>query len=656
MCGIVGIICGSSSLAIAELSTVIRTMTDVMRHRGPESSGYWVACDKAVALGHRRLAIVDLSPAGHQPMASSSGRWKVVLNGEIYNYRDLANELSIEGVSFTGSSDTEVLVAAIENWGIRAALRKCNGMFALAAWDSEFRELVLARDRMGEKPLYYGLCGGDFVFSSELKALVQHPAWSGVIDKEALQLYLRYGYVPAPNSIYKGIAKLEPGTITTISGDEIAEGRFTGGVVHSYWSLDNCVKVDPVSRKASELIKGLDQQLHETISDQMLADVPLGAFLSGGVDSSVVTAIMQAESSLPINTFTIGFEEQEFNEAGFSKDVAKHLGTDHTELYIQSKEVMDVIGKLPHLYDEPFADSSQLPAHVLCTMAKQHVTVCLSGDGGDELFCGYNRYVHAEKVWNAIKYLPCFARSLLAGVLNAMSPVFFDRIIVILTKVLPSLGSVKTGNSMIKIQKLANVLAAENFEGLYQLLVSYCIDPDAILLGPAEQVYVDPAGLASEWASKLDYMMYRDQLTYLRDDNLVKMDRAAMGVSLEIRLPLLDHRVVEYAWQVPLEFKLRENKSKWLLRQVLYQYVPVKLIERPKMGFSVPMAQWLRGPLRDWGEELLAPTRIILDGLFDATVVARFWREHLDGRRDHSMTLWALLVFQDWYQQNRRIN
>lgn len=650
MCGIAGGVFYSPDKTEVASVAIVKEMTDTLVHRGPDSSGLWSEGGVPVVLGHRRLAIIDLSPLGHQPMVSGSRRWVVVLNGEIYNYKDLYEELKNLGVGFKGEADTEVLLAAIEIWGLKDALERCVGMFAISVFDSVKKELHLARDRMGEKPLFYGFCGDDFLFSSELKAFKKHPDWRGDIDRLSLQEFLRYGYVPTPRSIFEGIKKLEAGTILSIPCDKNRH-KLQGDHIKKtqYWSLHDIANKKAFLKTESELIEGLDEVLHDAVRGQMMADVPLGAFLSGGVDSSLIAAIMQAESHSAIETFTIGFNDTQYNEAEHAKAIAEHLGTRHTELYIDEEQVLGTVDSLASIYDEPFADPSQLPTYILCKMAKKHVTVCLSGDAGDELYQGYNRYLYAEKVWNLIRYLPAVIRGQLAKGLLNLNPKLFDKFVEGLSRVLPILVSVKTGDSMIKLQKIAALMDVGNFEALYTLLLSFNKHPEGVLVKGLREESMNELPLDG-WDSVEEYMMYRDQAHYLQDDNMVKLDRASMAVSLEARVPLLDHRVVEYSWRVPTEFKLRDNKSKWLLREVLYRYVPKDLIERPKMGFSVPIAAWLRGPLREWAEELLDTDKITRQGYFEPDVVNGYWLEHQLGRFDRSMNLWPILIFQSWLE------
>lgn len=630
-------------------NATVRVMANKIAHRGPDDGGVWTDADIGIALAHRRLSILDLSPAGHQPMFSSSGRYVIVFNGEIYNHLDLRKELG--NIEWRGHSDTETLLAGFEAWGVEATLKKTVGMFAVALWDRADRILTLARDRMGEKPLYYGWQGNTFLFGSELKALKAHPAFRGEIDRDALTLFLRHNYIPAPYSIYKGIYKLSPGTWLQIpSGTAMNAARETKP--KAYWSLRNVVdsgQAAPFSGSDTEAVDALEERLKSSIGLQMMADVPLGAFLSGGIDSSTVVALMQAQSNIPVKTFTIGFNEAGYNEAEHAKAVARHLGTDHTELYVSPQEALDVIPRLPSLYDEPFSDSSQVPTFLVSQIARRHVTVSLSGDAGDELFGGYNRYFQGRKIWNKIRIIPRPLRGLAAKMITSVSPQRLDRIAEAFSSVMPS--ELNAGRAGDKLHKLAEIIDKESIEALYKDLVSHWKSPSSVVPGSHEPstVITDK----SQWADLDDFtlrMMYLDTMTYLPDDILAKVDRAAMGVSLETRVPFLDHRVVEFAWKLPLSLKVRQGQGKWILKQVLYKYVPKELIERPKMGFGVPIDAWLRGPLRDWAEELLDENRLRREGFFDPSPIREKWVEHLSGKRNWQYHLWDILMFQAWLE------
>lgn len=655
MCGIAGYLAVSPLKKADELRTTVLRMADALRLRGPDDGGTWVDAEAGIALGHRRLSIIDLSPEGHQPMRSSCGRYVLVFNGEIYNYRDIRHELEQASPGYAatwrGCSDTEVALAAISRWGLDAAVKRFVGMFALALWDRAARTLYLVRDRLGEKPLYYGRMGGSLLFGSELKALRAHPDFKAEINRDALSLYLRHNCVPAPYSIYRGIHKLPPGTLLAISGRDLPIPTPI-----PYWSAGEIAEqgvAEPFAGSDDEARVTLDGLLRDAVRRQMVADVPLGAFLSGGIDSSTVVALMQAQSTRPVRTFTIGFNEADYNEAVHAKAVAAHLGTEHTELYVTPDEALAVISKLPVLYDEPFADSSQIPTFLVSALARRFVTVSLSGDGGDELFAGYNRYFWGRTIWKRLGGMPKSLRATAAAALTAIAPQTWDRALRAAGFLWPSaLGQRTPGD---KIHKLAEVLAAASPEAMYRGLASHWKDPASVVLGASEP----PTALTNprQWPHLPDFtqrMMYLDTVTYLPDDILVKVDRASMGVSLEARVPLLDHRLVEFAWRLPLAMKVRDGQGKWLLRQVLYRYVPKELVERPKTGFGMPIDVWLRGPLRDWAEALLDENRLAGEQFFDPLPIRRKWDEHLSGVRNWQHHLWDVLMFQAWLEQQRR--
>lgn len=646
MCGLLGFFAADIGCAEDVRMRLVR-MADQIVHRGPDDAGYWCDVERGIGLAHRRLSIIDLSPAGHQPMHSSSERYVIAFNGEIYNHLDIRRDLEAKGVgAWRGHSDTETLLSGFDAWGIRQTIERTTGMFALAVWDKVSRVLTLARDRLGEKPLYYGWQGAGaarvFLFGSELKALKEHPAFKAGIDRGALCLLLRHNAIPAPYSIYEGIAKLDPGCILSLSLDQ-PEPK-----ISQYWSLPGVARAGAMKRfsgSAELAVDQLDDLLKDAVRQQMMADVPLGAFLSGGIDSSAVVALMQTQSSQPVKTFTIGFDDAGYNEAAHAKAVARHLGTDHTELYVQPQQARDVIPLLPTLYCEPFSDSSQIPTFLVSQLARQHVTVSLSGDAGDELFAGYNRYQMTGRLWRRLEHIPRPIRSLLAKGITSISPGGWDR----LARFIPGASGYRVFGD--KLHKGASVLASSSVDELYLGLVSHQSRPESWVIGgnepPTKLTGLRPA---LEGLSPVERMMALDAITYLPDDILVKVDRAAMGVSLESRVPFLDHRVVEFAWTLPLDYKLRGGQTKWPLRQVLYRYVPKELIERPKMGFGIPLDVWLRGPLRDWAEALLNEARLKQEGYFNPAPIREKWIEHLSGNRNWSHHLWDVLMFQAWLE------
>lgn len=652
MCGFAGFLGGVASYGQAGDEAMLKRMADTIANRGPDDAGYWSDPDHRVGLGHRRLSIVDLSPAGHQPMPSASSRYVIAFNGEIYNHLLLRQALEAAGQApaWRGHSDTETLLAGFDAWGIQGTVERAIGMFAFSVWDRQTGTLTLGRDRIGEKPLYYGWQGqGDnavFLFGSELKALRAHPAFENNINRGALSLLLRHNYIPAPHSIYTGVAKLHPGSLLTVSLQQ-REPK-----VCSYWSAAHIAEsgvANPFAGSPDQAVDALEALLKDAVRQQMMADVPLGAFLSGGVDSSTVVALMQAQSSRPVKTFSIGFHEEGYNEAEHAKAVARHLGTDHTELYVTAEQAMAVIPRLPSMYDEPFSDSSQIPTFLVSQLARQHVTVSLSGDAGDELFCGYNRYQMTASLWRKLAAAPLPLRRIAARGLTSISPQSWNSLAGAVTGLLPQ--SVRFANTGDKLHKGAGVLASTSSDALYLALVSHWHDPASVVIDghePATLLTDDAPPLAG--LDDVQRMMGLDLLTYLPDDILVKVDRAAMAVSLETRVPFLDHRVVEFAWRLPQAMKLRDGETKWALRQVLYRHVPQALIERPKMGFGVPIADWLRGPLRDWAESLLDEARLRNEGFFNPAPVRRKWEEHLSGRRNWAYQLWDVLMFQSWLE------
>ena len=652
MCGIAGVFDprgrGPDSLAEAT-----GRMTDSLVHRGPDDVGIWVDGAAGVALGHRRLSILDLSPAGHQPMVSSCGRYVTVFNGEIYNHGDIRRELDAcqHGREWRGHSDTETLLEGISAWGLDETLKKCAGMFALALWDRRDRVLSLARDRLGEKPLYYGWANRAFLFGSELKAIRAHSEFSPEVDRDALALYLRHNYVPAPWSIYKNASKLSAGEILSINARAQAPPA-----LRRYWSAREVAArglSDPVGADEHEVVDELERLVKQSVAGQMIADVPVGAFLSGGIDSSTIAALMQAQSARPIKTFSIGFEEEAYNEAQHARRVAKHLGTDHVELYVTPRDALEIVPKLPALYDEPFGDSSQVPTSLMMALARKHVTVALSGDAGDELFGGYNRYCWGHRIWSRINRVPSIVRTAAAGAAQSLSPRAWDKVFSFVNALMP--GRKRYSNPGDKLHKLATMLNAPNPHQIYVGLVSHWARPEALLRAGVEPP--TPVTDHTQWLAPAgfpDQMMYLDLVTYLPDDILVKVDRAAMGVSLETRVPFLDHRVVEFAWKIPWTMKIVGFEGKHVLKQLLFRHVPRELVERPKMGFGVPIDSWLRGPLRDWAESLLAENRLKDEGFFDPEPIRKRWAEHLGGQGAWHYPLWDILMFQAWQEDNAR--
>lgn len=650
MCGFSGIFQAQSS----DLATIVTRMNDALTHRGPDDCGVWVDSDVGLAIGHRRLAIVDLSPAGHQPMHSNCGRFVIAFNGEIYNHMQLRHRLDGESLSphlWRGHSDTEVLLAGLARWGVETTLKSLVGMFAFALWDKQTRTLTFARDRMGEKPLYFGWQGDTLLFGSELKAITANPSFVKRVDRNALALLLRHNCVPAPYSIYKGITKLEPGHYVSLALHNLPAAKTATPL--AYWRVNDAVEsgiANPFQGTPTEAVDLLETQLRASIGQQMLADVPLGAFLSGGVDSSTVVALMQSQSAKPISTFTIGFNEGGYDEAVHAKAVSKHLGTHHTELYIRPEDALSVIPRLPTMYCEPFSDSSQIPTFLVSQLASQQLKVVLSGDGGDELFGGYNRYLSAKSVWSKMQQLPPLVRRASSGLLRSLSPSTWDELFRISRPLLPKRFHISTLGE--KAHKLAKVLPLENGHEFYLQLNSHWSDPARVVIDAEEPktIFTD----SSRWP-KTDsfehWMMALDAQTYMSDDIMVKLDRAAMATSIEGRVPLLDHRVVELAWRMPLDLKIRNGKGKWVLREVLYRHVPKDLIERPKQGFGVPLGEWLRGPLRDWAESLLSETRLREDGYFYPEPIRHMWEEHLESRGNWHSHLWTILMFQAWLDE-----
>ncbi len=648
MCGFAGFLSANAS-QFSE--NVLKNMAQAIRSRGPDNQDYFLDNQHGLGLAHCRLSIVDLSSAGSQPMLSASKRYLIVFNGEIYNHHVLRQQLHQQNpiITWNGHSDTETLLTGFEYWGIRQTLEKSTGMFAFAVWDYQEKQLTLGRDRFGEKPLYYGWQRNTFLFGSELKALKAHPDFNADIDRDALGLFLRHNYIPAPYSIYKNINKLLPGCILTLNFQQRQP------CIENYWSTKLVIERQicrPYKGSYDEAVKQLEQLINQSIHQQMIADVPVGAFLSGGVDSSTVVALMQAQSSRPIKTFTIGFYEKGYNEADYAAQVAQHLGTDHTELYLTGKQAQDIIPLLPEIYCEPFADSSQIPTFLVSRLAREHVTVSLSGDAGDELFAGYGRYALTEKIWRQIANKPALLRHLLASGITTISPESWRLLLSPIKHFLPA----KLANANIgdKLHKGAAILNSDDVGSLYHKLTSYWQSTEAIVLGskPCMTPFNDPQ-LLIKTDNAQQLMMSIDMQCYLPDDILCKVDRAAMAVSLETRVPLLDHHIVEFAWSLPFSYKTHNGQIKSPLKDILFRYVPQKLIDRPKMGFGIPLEQWLRSDMRDWAESLLNEQKLKQQGYFNPVNVKQKWQQHLSGDRNWASQLWSILMFQSWLEYNQ---
>lgn len=649
MCGIAGFFDADAATEASELGAVASMMADRLAHRGPDDAGVWTDERSGMAFAHRRLAIIDLTLEGRQPMTSASGRFVVTFNGEIYNFRALRGELEGHGIRFRSHSDTEVLLEAIEHWGLAGALERVNGMFAMGLWDRNEQTLHLIRDRLGEKPLYYGWVGRNFVFASELKAFRSFPGFQAEVDRGALALLLRHKYIPAPWSIYRGVRKLPPACVLSLRA---RDGVATPEPV-PYWSARRAAERgagEPLDLSIDDAVDQLDSLLRDSVRIRLESDVPLGAFLSGGIDSSTVVALMQAESRWPVRTFTVRLDDQAFDEADHGLAIARRLGTDHVELRVTPTEALDVIPRLPALYDEPFSDSSQIPTFLISQMARRHVTVALSGDGGDELFGGYNRHAWVDDIWRRVGWMPRPARRAGAAAIRKVPPARWDAFFTKTGRVLPKRLRQRVPGD--KMHKLARALEARDAAGMYLSLVSHWPDPTSLVAGA-----IEPPTLVTDrtrWADLPDFtqqMMYLDAVGYLPDDILAKVDRASMGVGLEVRVPLLDHRVFEFAWRLPQSFKVRDGKGKWLLRRVLDRYVPSHLVDRPKAGFGIPLGDWLRGPLRDWAETLLGAGRLRAEGFLDAGPIRTAWAEHLSGKRSRQYELWDVLMFQAWLEE-----
>ncbi|MBL22580.1 MAG: asparagine synthase (glutamine-hydrolyzing) [Rhodospirillaceae bacterium] len=632
MCGIAGLIEDAGQGNQERLEFQAEAMANALHHRGPDSAGVWADGTTGAALGFRRLSIIDLSVAGDQPMRSDDGRYAITFNGEIYNFAAIRSVLSSHGVRFRSQSDTEVLLKACIHWGVERAVGDMVGMFAFALWDNQERKLWVVRDRLGIKPVYFGRAGDRFVFASELKALRTLDDWSPEIDRDAFSLFTQFNYVPAPQTIYKGISKLEPGCMLEYKA---------GGTpkISRYWNIRSQFQQPLLDIGEREAVWQIDKLLSDAVAQRLVSDVPLGALLSGGIDSSTVVALMNRSTQSSVRTFTIGFGDKGYDEAGTAKQIANHIGTDHTEMTLAPKAALDLIANMPETYDEPFADSSALPTYLVSQLARQHVTVALSGDGGDEIFYGYNRYTAAPAIWRRTSWLPQFLRCIGGCAIKTINPTLWDR----LAHMIPEARRPRTPG--VKMHKVGDILGQATEKDAYRSLVSHWSGRSLIKNGRQDEISSWPDGLPNDFAAK---MALQDTCTYLPDDILAKVDRSSMAVGLEVRVPLLDHRIVELMARLPTELKLKDGTPKYLLRQVLRQYVPETLFERPKMGFAVPLDQWLRGPLRDWAEDLLDERRLADEGWFEPKRVRRLWRRHLKGAGNNQETLWGVLMAQAW--------
>jgi asparagine synthase (glutamine-hydrolysing) len=656
MCGIAGILTSSSPSR-----ELLQQMAGKLAHRGPDDEGIWLDPDAGIGLVNRRLAVIDLSPAGHQPILSSDGRFALTFNGEIYNHGDLRAELEGAGGApdggWRGHSDTEVLVEAISLWGLQPTVERCVGQFAFALWDRREPRLSLVRDRFGEKPLYYGWAGGDFLFGSELKAIRIHPKFAGEIDRRALRLFAARTYIPAPLSIYRGISKLQPGCILELSSDAEppteapAPGYSSNGLsLTRYWSYRDVLRAgldDPI-KDEKYVIDELERLLARAVESQSLTDVPVGAFLSGGIDSSAIVALYQKYSAQPVRTFTIGFAEQAFNEADHARAAARHFGTEHHEQVVTAREAQDVIARLPQIYDEPFADSSQIPTYLVSRFARERVTVALSGDGGDELFGGYNRYFGTARLWSRLKRLPAPVRAAAVASGGLVPAAAWD-----------GLGKAISGKDLppyfgVKVRKsLRTVAAARDLEHLFTSFVDEWSDSGSPVSGALDDGLCAFDLEVANDAPDASRMMYCDATSYLPDDILCKVDRASMAVGLEAHAPYLDHRVAAFAARIPIAMNIRRGGGKHMLKRLLFREAPPELFERPKAGFAIPVGEWIKGPLRDWAEDLLDASAMRAEGWLDAGLVQSRWRNHLSGKQDSTAALWAVLMFQAWLREQR---
>lgn len=642
MCGFAGYYDNKTG-SRSEALRCLKNMGETLEHRGPDSAGEWFDENSSVGLAHRRLAIQDLSPLGHQPMSSVSGRYTIAYNGEVYNFIELKMQLGKAGYTFRGNSDTEVMLAAFEKWGIAEALKKFTGMFAFSVFDAQLKKLTLARDRMGEKPLYYGWQKGSFVFSSELKALKRHSSWTGAINRNALTLLLRHNYIPTPHSIYENIHKLEPGAFLTL---DIGTNQIS---VEKFWSLRDEyeeAKTQQMFLPESEIATLLEEKMLKTVERQLIANVPVGAFLSGGIDSSTVVALMNEIIPGKVNTFTIGFNETEHNEAEFARSISSMIGTIHTELYVTPEQTLDLIPQLSQTYDEPFADSSQIPTMLLSKMTRENVTVALSGDGGDELFCGYPHYMQMMSLRDSMSNYPQWLRTMMRNGVKGLDNGCTERIFAFFLKNLTRRNHYDVMN---RLKSKTELYAASDLSSTFQSYLSYWKNTDVVLKGKEPEYVLNSPDITYSFSDdRLKFLQYLDMRCYLPDDILTKVDRAAMKYSLETRIPLLDHEIVEFSLRIPSDINQREGKGKWPLRRILEKYVPIDVFDRPKKGFSIPLGHWLRGPLRDWTEDLLDNKRLENQGYFDSSKVREIWHSHREGHNDYGFSLWGILMFQSW--------
>jgi asparagine synthase (glutamine-hydrolysing) len=642
MCGLAGFI---SKIPVNNYEEILLNMGKSISHRGPDDFGIWYDENCNVGFSHRRLSILDLSSTGHQPMVSQTNQFIIVFNGEIYNHLELRKNLEndFENISWNGHSDTETILMLFEKRGIVNSIELLIGMFAIVVYDLLNKEIYLFRDRIGEKPIYYGFQGDCFVFASELKPFYKHPNFENVIDKNALALFFKYNYIPCPYSIYKNIFKLEPGSYLIFNIDNFSINK------HIYWDFEK-ISIDSSKNKTNlnyeELKEKLNSLIEDSVNQQMISDVPIGAFLSGGIDSSLIVSVMQKNSKIPINTFTIGFNEEGYNEAEYAKKIADHLNTNHTELYVDSEEAFSLIRHLPTIYDEPFSDSSQIPTYLVSKLAKSKVTVALSGDAGDELFAGYNRYILANNIWPKIKILPLFFRRFIFKTCTLLSPQSWENIL----NFIP-IRKLHINNFGDKLYKFLNIIISENKYQLYDKLVSHWDINDGIVLGLDQNQIHNKVKFKN--LHDVERMMATDTMSYLPDDILVKVDRAAMANSLETRVPLLSHIIVEFAWKIPMDFKIKNGKTKIILKDILKTYIPDNLVDRPKMGFGIPLDKWLRGPLKDWAASILSYDKIKEEGILNADLIKSKWDEHQSGKRNWQYHLWDVIVFQLWYQNQK---